>query len=310
MTPNKDIEDDALGRWLVNEMSEEERIAFEASDAFKTYEAISQHTENLVLEPYNVEVEYSKLKKSIAHKKESKLVQMRFYRRLSIAASILVLLGVGSFFLLNKEVALTRHKTLQGQTKTITLPDNSVVEMNNLSALSYNVEQWKESRDVQLKGEAFFKVEKGSPFRVLMENGMIEVLGTSFNIKDRSYGTEVYCFTGKVRVTDSERNATILTKGMSAKIIDGYLDLNSKEEQLQMPLWKQGISRFENAPLADVIYELKGQFDIEIQVKSDISKRTYFGTHPNDNLEQALQLVFGSMQLEYIQESEGLVVVK
>ena len=59
-----------------------------------------------------------------------------------------------------------------------------------------------------------------------------------------------------------------------------------------------------------MIYELKGQFDIEIQVKSDISKRTYFGTYPNDNLEQALQLVFGSMQLEYIQESEGLVVVK
>ena len=51
MTPNKDIEDEALGRWLVNEMSEEERIAFEASDAFKTY-AVSYTHLTLPTTPY------------------------------------------------------------------------------------------------------------------------------------------------------------------------------------------------------------------------------------------------------------------
>lgn len=311
MTPNNDIEDEALGRWLVNDMPEDERIAFEASDDFQTYKLISSYASELEPPSYDMEAAYAKLRARTDEKKSGKLVKMNLYKRLALAASILVLVGIGSFFILNNSLIQTiKHTTAQGQVKTVKLPDHSLIEMNNLTTVTYNESLWDEQRDVELKGEAFFKVTKGKPFRVLMENGMIEVLGTSFNIKDRNYGTEIFCFTGKVRVTDSKSNALILTEGMSAQIKKGTLLLKKTEEALKTPLWKQGLSRFENAPLEDVIYELQGQFNIEINVNQNISDRFYFGSYPHDNLDQALELVFGSMQLDYVKESDSLIVVK
>ena len=49
-----------------------------------------------------------------------------------------------------------------------------------------NVEnKWKNERSVNLDGEGFFKVAKGSKFDVETSAGTVSVVGTQFNVKNR-----------------------------------------------------------------------------------------------------------------------------
>ena len=55
------------------------------------------------------------------------------------------------------------------QTKTIVLPDQSVMTLNASSTAEYG-EDWSENRVIKLEGEAFFDVKKGSNFSVITPN--------------------------------------------------------------------------------------------------------------------------------------------
>ena len=69
------------------------------------------------------------------------------------------------------------------------------------SELNYNASKWGEKRELELKGEAFFDVEKGKRFDVNTELGKISVLGTEFNVLSRDSIFKVSCYEGLVQVT-------------------------------------------------------------------------------------------------------------
>ena len=75
--------------------------------------------------------------------------------------------------------------TTNGSTSTVELPDGSVVHLNGGSRLSYADGFGRGSREVYLKGEAFFEVasDPEHPFRVLTHNMVVRVLGTTFNVR-------------------------------------------------------------------------------------------------------------------------------
>ena len=81
----------------------------------------------------------------------------------------------------------------------VTLPDNSIVTLRGGSELSYAPYWWFADRSLQFEGEAFFDVEKGSSFTVQSDNGVTQVLGTSFSIYANDENYEVFCKTGKVK---------------------------------------------------------------------------------------------------------------
>ena len=77
-------------------------------------------------------------------------------------------------------------KTNPGMTTTVDLPDGSKVYLNSESSLIYPSSFSGEKRNVQLKGEAFFEVQKDPEHRFIVSGPcqtQIEVLGTSFNVE-------------------------------------------------------------------------------------------------------------------------------
>ena len=66
----------------------------------------------------------------------------------------------------------------------VRLPDGSQVWLNSETTIRFPVRFAAGKREVQLCGEAFFKVcrDTTAPFQVSTENGEITVLGTSFNV--------------------------------------------------------------------------------------------------------------------------------
>jgi transmembrane sensor len=234
-------------------------------------------------------------------KPEAKVVKIGRWIPLSIAASVTLL--VIAFFAFH-EATVT---TTMAETKVYTLPDGSEVTLNAESKIAYSRFNFSDDRTVTLEGEAFFNVTKGNTFTVKSENGNVTVLGTSFNVNTRPAEFEVSCFTGKVKVTH-DKHEVMLTKGLFTKLDKDKL-IAAEPFDDKKTTWRQGDFYFEGRPLNIVIDELERQFNVEIILQGD-GTRLYTGYFSNKNLDEALEMVFKPMSLNYTHETANKITVK
>lgn len=231
---------------------------------------------------------------------EARVVKMRWIP-LSVAAAVSLL--VVAFFLLDEKTVVTP----MAETKVQLLPDGSEVTLNADSKIEFPRLTWSLGREVKLKGEAFFKVKPGSTFVVETDRGMVTVLGTSFNMNARAAAFEVACYTGKVNVS-SGQGSVLLTQGMVTALgADGLapavpFDANKAD-------WRTGDFYFDSKPLHMVMHELERQFNVEIVFSGD-STRLYTGYFSNQDADQAFDMVFKPMSLQYRRENPNKIVVR
>lgn len=213
-----------------------------------------------------------------------------FYRQkifgYAVAAvlSILLVLPFSAFFY-TKQI-----NTACGEHLSVVLPDGSKVEMNAESMLKYKPFWWTFSRDVELLGEAYFEVEKGSRFAVRSNEYLVSVLGTSFNVFAREHDYRVNCLTGKVSVSD-EQQSVILTPGTQVNYKNGVL-LKSENSYSQHSIgWTTGQFSFVSTPLNDVIDEVERQYNIEVE-KPESAEYLYTGTFTKkDDPQKVLEII-------------------
>ena len=148
-----------------------------------------------------------------------------------------------------------------GEQLAYVLPDNSKVDLNAGSKITFKSRSFEGERIVNLEGEAFFEVEKGTSFKVMTPNGMIEVLGTRFNVNTRNGNLVVDCEEGKVRVT-ANGNAQILTEGLGTKLnkeksalVDAYTSNVANQTS-----WRTGNFHLVQVPLQSALEEIERQF--------------------------------------------------
>ncbi|MDP4820086.1 MAG: FecR family protein, partial [Saprospiraceae bacterium] len=128
--------------------------------------------------------------------------RLRLLLPLAVAASMAVLL-IARFLLTDDALSI---QTTIGESLVYTLPDGSTVTLNALSSVRFDPDGWSENRSLELQGEAYFEVRKGSSFEVLTPDGTITVLGTAFNVFAREGAFKVVCFEGKVRVAANNQS--------------------------------------------------------------------------------------------------------
>ncbi|HEY9195780.1 MAG TPA: FecR domain-containing protein, partial [Mucilaginibacter sp.] len=141
-------------------------------------------------------------------KKESKIVHLN--RFLRIAAMVLLVSSIGIALWIAKHNPKNEIATGFGELRAVTLPDNSVVILNGNSKLSYANNWDKNPREVWISGEGFFRVKHlnkdprhikpAERFIVHCNDMNIEVLGTSFNVRNRHNKTNVGLVSGKIRL--------------------------------------------------------------------------------------------------------------
>ena len=146
-----------------------------------------------------------KLEESPRKPKIRSFNRRRFIRSLSMAASILLVLGLFSWLWIIKPNKTITYATQFGEWKMVELPDGSTVKLNANSELTLN-KKWKAGADrkVHLSGEAFFIVKKNpeteAKFSVICPDLIINVIGTSFNVFTRCEKTEVYLEEGIIKL--------------------------------------------------------------------------------------------------------------
>ncbi|WP_020533242.1 FecR family protein [Flexithrix dorotheae] len=262
---------------------------------------------NFKLKEKDADYIYAQIKKSIPRTHRTLNFKLSHLQVSRIAAAIILLAVFGWAFrgyLQEKDIVpevkmITRHAE-KGQKLKFTLPDGSMVNLNSTSSITYPEIFSDSTRSIKLEGEAFFNVTKNpeKPF-VVESNGLFTtVLGTSFNIRAfRDNPVEVTVATGIVRVSPA---ITDSQSGLDSKVVQGELlkpnqqarfnphDLSIAVTDVELGpylAWKSNTLYFEMVPFARVITILERWYNIELDLKNDLSNQCLVrANYKNENL--------------------------
>lgn len=290
-----------LAKWLAGEMTGSELEAFEKSPEFTTYKKIKDFSGEMQAPVFDTEKSYQS---TIQKTKDKPVVKLKTNWILKIAA--ILVLGLGITFLLKNNNTTTQYAKA-GEKTTFYLPDNSEIVMNSESEIKYKKWNWDNNRNLNLKGEAFFKVAKGKKFDVNTELGKVTVIGTQFNVKSRNKNFEVECYEGKVKVTFNGKNI-FLEKGDNIIVQNGK-EVESRQLNTEKPSWLLGEMKFSNTSLDEIISEIENQYAVEIKYPKAALKRNFTGILPLDNLDMAMKILCKTYNLDYKKASDKKIIL-
>jgi len=211
-----------------------------------------------------------------------------------VAAVILLILGFQ--FGLFSGTALVRTKVMEKQ--RVDLPDGSFVHLNADSKVRFNTKKFPEQRIISLEGEGMFYVKRGGGFLVKTKQGLVRVLGTNFNIYARSDGFRVSCYLGKVEARKEEE---IVEVNIGESVSWDGSKFQKSPEYNDAPFWTLGEATFMEAPLIQVIDEIKRQFGVQFKLELE-EEYFYTGSIPHNSLQVAMDNIAETFDLTYKQK--------
>ncbi len=173
--------------------------------------------------------------------------------------------------------------TPAGSRFSLTLSDGSKVWLNANSSISYPLNFAGNYRRVSLTGEAYFEVHKNAtqPFQVKIESGMIQVLGTAFNISAYS-DKEIMKTTvveGAVRVAHDGKDQTeTLVLKPNEQALMGKKSIRKQQVDAQATIaWKDGLFYFDSISAYEAFSQLANWYDLNILYEGNLSDISFYG---------------------------------
>ena len=195
-------------------------------------------------------------------------------------------------------ITMTRNvlTTPSNATAEVILSDGTVVTVNAGSKLVYPQTFSGATREVELQGEAYFKVhhDAGHPFVVKANGITTQVLGTEFNVRSRSRkDTHVTLLKGSILVS-SVSMAKRLIPGEDACLKDGCLSVRSVDTE-EFTAWKNGEFYFDNETLLDIAKEIGKWYNVSVifQSPAKMQTRLFFAAPRDGGIEELLEVLNG-----------------
>jgi len=263
-------------------------------------------------------------------RRESSLRQLTSHWGWRVAASMLLLLGIGWLFRgeldqrLLSGIAMTRTDTENEWVETLNeasqvllvqLADGSKVELNKGGRLRYKKDLAGPLREVYLTGEAFFEVTKNpkKPF-VVYANGLVtKVLGTSFRINASAEAATVTVDvkTGRVSVYPNQLNATLDPESRGIVLMPNQKVVFQRDKvtlnktlvdspRLLIPKNEVQQFSFEDASAAQVFGALERAYGVDVIFDEEVMRHCTLTVSLNDeDLFQKLDVICKVLDAEY-----------
>lgn len=164
----------------------------------------------------------------------------------------------------------------------LTLEDGTVVQVNAASELLFPTHFKKHLRQVELKGEAYFKVKSNPdrPFNVLLGTLNVQVTGTTFNIKAYEEEGNV-CITlveGSVNVREGQKVLASLSPGELFTYRKATGECHTAQANISaVTAWTEDKFIFNDETIGAIMNELSRWYNVEISVSEDIKDIRYSG---------------------------------
>lgn len=230
---------------------------------------------------------WEKITRTIQMEAQPAKKNFKLYSFLRIAAVLFIATSLGlGYWWTQKDIEIT---TAFGEIKTVVLPDHSTLILNGNSSVTY-ARNWDGiKREVWIKGEGFFKVQhlnrdtlhilQNEKFVVHTDELDIEVLGTSFNVRNRHHQSKVGLLTGKIKISyagdvKKQRPSLIMAPGDYAV---QHADQQVKVKKLTNPelliTWTKHQLVFKDATLEEIAQTLQDDFGYKVELDQSISAK-------------------------------------
>lgn len=233
----------------------------------------------------------------------------------AVAASLAFMFSMGAWLIYQgMQPGWIEVQTALNETKVIELSDGSFISLNENSTLAYPENFQLDNREVRLKGEAYFEVEKaeGKRFTVFAEATKTEVIGTAFYLKAHpEEEVKIQVTEGKVAFASTKtQEAVFLTPGQEAVVQkNNPLPVKKETEDPNFQAWHSKKLIFHNTRLDQLAAQLEQYFDSSIFIRNpDLYNCHFTVSFENPELEEVLEIISITGNLT-ISKNQGQYVI-
>ena len=230
------------------------------------------------------------------------------------AAAALFLTGAATSELLTGKRQETVLMASSENISSYTLPDGSKVWLNKNSWLAYNQKFGKRTRQVTLKGEGYFEVNRDEqrPFIVKMQNNLdIKVLGTTFNACNYPSlnKAEVILRSGSVQVSDNGRNEYVILKpNQKFTWNEGTAEISSVNA-MNCCRWFEHRLVFDNVKLKDILENLSHKYQTEISLNvGNLADKHMSMTIRDESVEDILDILTTLLPIRWRYQGAEIII--
>ena len=203
--------------------------------------------------------------------------------------------------------------TPASSTTLVTLEDGTKITLNANSTLEYPQHLGNSgTREVKLKGEAYFEVTKNPhrPFIVKAGNMSTQVLGTIFDVKAyQADKPKVMLLEGKVKVSNAYTSTSIHPGQVAALQADKIII--SKGNPASTTDWLNGNFEMDQASLAEAMSDIGAWYNKSVVIKSkqNMDKQIHFRFSRKASVEEVIAAL-NDMKIAKIKMQNGCIVVE
>jgi len=266
---------------LRQSLNKQESLEFDLVPADELWSGIEGNLSdtNVVSEPVNTKSGSSKIK-------------------IQLLIAAIIILGALLLYLFRPVAGEININTKPAQQIQQIIAENVSVDLAPGSSLDYNEETWNESRLVELKGQAFFDVNKGDKFTVQTTLGNVEVLGTEFEVWERDDLLQVSCYEGMVKVTTDGGQSAEIKVGEKVSINSGRLSRVEKHKD-QGPGFLNNRVSYDRIELSSLAKEIERFYNIPVILNGIDKQKTFSGILISDDIDKACSYIAETLDLKY-----------
>lgn len=215
----------------------------------------------------------------------------------------------------SKEEDAKKYNTLtipRGGEYQVVLSDGTKIWLNAESSLHYPI-AFSQTREVTLRGEAYFEVTKSNtPFVIHTGTDQrVEVLGTKLNVS--AYKEDDFCTTlaeGKVKIYNAESSVTLSPNQQAIVDRTGKIKVEQVDATLYTS-WSQGVYQFKRTELEDIIAQISRWYDVSIFFKEEKLKHKLFTgvIYRNNELGFAVESIEAISNIKFISENNAIYIM-
>jgi ferric-dicitrate binding protein FerR (iron transport regulator) len=232
----------------------------------------------------------------------------RLFRFRLIAAAIAVIILVTATYSLRNILLYHSMSTGYGETRSVILPDGSLVSMNANSTIRYSRYGFgKADREIFLTGEADFSVTHagGQPFIVTTGADLhVTVLGTRFTVYAREKQQRVVLREGKVQLSyrgEQPGKKLILQPGdLFTSAAGGNSRLQHISNPENLSAWKDHEFMFDGTSLTEIAAMIRDNFGLSVRFeRPGIAERRITGSFHADTAAELLDAFAQLLNIHY-----------
>lgn len=245
----------------------------------------------------------------------------RRFAKIAAALLILIIGGVGTASLVAAS-SDTSIITANGQQRTESMPDGSVVAVNVASTVSYKIDDARRIATLT-NGEAAFTVrpDPDRPFIVKVGDIEVRAVGTAFNVRQRDGRVQIAVSEGQVELcrAGGAGGASVFATLGAGQLMEVPASLpasftvpaTTNVLPAHVAEWRMRIVSYENATVRDVVGDLNRYFSRQVSINAEAmaSRRITIRLRVDDR-DQAVETLASLLDARVVRQNRGDEIVE